>query len=239
MSAWFIAGTDTEIGKTHAACALMSALKSADQANASACEHKGGQHGLRKLAAMKPIAAGIDAGGYNDDVERLRAVANVEIPRDWMTPYLFQPAIAPHLAAQEAGVEINIPSIVSAFRQIETRADDIVVEGVGGFRVPLNDTEDTADLAVALGLPVILVVGLRLGCLSHALLSAEAIESRGLKLAGWIGNHIDPAMARQAANILAIKKRFNAPCLGLLPFDLTVDVEQAGRHLRSSLSQLP
>ena len=202
MSAWFIAGTDTEVGKTHAACALISALRAQG----------------RKVAAMKPIAAGTDAQGRNDDIERLRAVANVEVPRELMTPYLFAPAIAPHLAAQEAGVRIEIAPIVDAFQQLALLADNVVVEGVGGFRVPLNDHQDTADLAVALGLPVILVVGLRLGCLSHALLTAEAIERRGLKLAGWIANHIDPAMERQSANIAALTARLNAPCLGSLPF---------------------
>lgn len=203
MSAWFIAGTDTEIGKTHAACALVAGLAAQG----------------RRVAAMKPIAAGVDADGRNDDVERLRALATVDVPRQLMTPYLFAPPIAPHLAAEEVGRRIEIPAIVAAFHAIEQLADDVVVEGVGGFRVPLNAEQDTADLAVALGLPVILVVGLRLGCLSHALLSAEAIDRRGLVLAGWIGNHIDPAMERQAANVAALQTRLGAPCLGVLPFD--------------------
>lgn len=216
MSAWFIAGTDTEVGKTHAACALIAALVAQG----------------RQVAAMKPIAAGVDAAGHNDDVERLRAVANVDLPRQLMTPYLFAPPIAPHLAAAEAGVSIEIPTIVAAFRQIQSLADDVVVEGVGGFRVPLNDDEDSADLAVALNLPVVLVIGLRLGCLSHALLSAEAIARRGLKLAGWIGNHIDPAMARKNANIAALETRLDAPCLGLLPFDPSRDAAAAGAWLK-------
>lgn len=222
MSAWFIAGTDTEIGKTHAACALIAALAGRG----------------RRVAAMKPIAAGIDAAGHNDDVERLRAVANVDIPRELMTPYLFAPPIAPHLAAAEAQANIEIPRLVAAFRQIEALADDVVVEGVGGFRVPLNAEQDTSDLAVALGLPVILVVGLRLGCLSHALLTVEAIERRGLTLAGWIGNHIDPAMARQSANVTALTLRLQAPCLGLLPFDADGDAQRAGNCLAAGLSNL-
>ena len=215
MSHWFIAGTDTEIGKTHAACALIAALT---------------RQG-RKVAAMKPIAAGVDTDGHNEDVERLRAVANVDIPREWMTPYLFAPPIAPHLAAAEVGVRIEISTIVAAFHQVASRADDVVIEGVGGFRVPLNDAEDTADLAVALGLPVILVVGLRLGCLSHALLSAEAITRRGLNLAGWIGNHIDPGMARQEANILALKQRIAAPCIGVLPFAPDAGIIEAAQQI--------
>ena len=202
MSAWFIAGTDTEIGKTHAACALISALAASG----------------RRVAAMKPIAAGLDADGRNDDIDRLCAAANVALPPALMTPYLFAPAIAPHLAAEEAGRTIAPETIVAAFRQVAALADDVVVEGVGGFRVPLNDREDTADLAVALGLPVVLVVGLRLGCLSHALLTAEAIVARGLTLAGWIGNHIDPAMERQQGNVAALAARLPAPCLGLIPF---------------------
>ncbi|HET6718830.1 MAG TPA: dethiobiotin synthase [Rhodocyclaceae bacterium] len=222
MSAWFIAGTDTEIGKTHAACALIAALTG----------------GGRRVAAMKPIAAGVDAAGRNDDVERLRATANVDVPRELMTPYLFAPPIAPHLAAAEAGVAIEIPRLVTAFRQLEQLADDVVVEGVGGFRVPLNAEQDTSDLAVALGLPVILVVGLRLGCLSHALLTVEAIERRGLTLAGWIGNHIDPAMERQSANVAALQRRLPAPCLGLLPFDADRDVVRAGLCLATALSTL-
>ena len=216
MSAWFITGTDTEIGKTHAACALIAALA----ANG------------RRVAAMKPVAAGVDGDGRNDDVERLRAVANIDIPRPLMTPYLFAPAIAPHLAAEEAGTVIAIPAIVAAFGQIRARADDVVVEGVGGFRVPLNADQDTADLAVALALPVILVVGLRLGCLSHALLTAEAIARRQLKLAGWIGNVIDPAMTRQSANIDALSHGLGAPCLGVLPFDPTGNAYLAGAGLK-------
>lgn len=203
MSAWFIAGTDTEIGKTHTACALIASLVARG----------------RRVAAMKPIAAGTDESGRNDDVERLRARANVAVPQEWMTPYLFAPAIAPHLAALEDGRRIEIDTIVEAFSRIAALADDVVVEGVGGFRVPLGDQTDTADLAVALRLPVILVVGLRLGCLSHALITAEAIAARGLTLAGWIGNHIDPAMLRQEANIAALKARLPAPCLGILPHD--------------------
>lgn len=215
MSSWFIAGTDTEVGKTHAACALVAALTGRG----------------RRVAAMKPIAAGVDAAGRNDDVERLRAVANVALGRPLMTPYLFAPPIAPHLAAAEAGVVIALPEIVAAYRAVAAQADDVVVEGVGGFRVPLNDHQDSADLALALGLPVILVVGLRLGCLSHALLSAEAIERRGLQFAGWIGNQIDPAMARQDANVATLKQRLAAPCLGLLPYDQKRDPVAAAARL--------
>jgi dethiobiotin synthetase len=203
MNHLFVTGTDTEVGKTYAACALIHALRA---------------NGLA-VAAMKPVAAGTDAQGHNEDVELLRAAATVDVPREWMTPYLFAPPIAPHLAAAEAGQRIDLARIGLCFEHIARRADAVVVEGVGGFRVPLNEREDAADLAAMLGLPVVMVVGLRLGCLNHALLTAESIERRGLRLAGWIGNAIDPAMARPVANVDALRSRLAAPCLGLLPHD--------------------
>ena len=216
----FIAGTDTEVGKTYAACALIHALRS---------------RGLA-VAAMKPVAAGTDADGRNDDVERLRAAASVDVPRDWMTPYLFAPPVAPHIAAAEAGQRINLARIGRCYEEIARRADAVVVEGVGGFRVPLNEREDAGDLAAMLGLPVVLVVGLRLGCLNHALLTAEAIDRRGLRLAGWIGNAIDPSMARPEANMDALRARLAAPCLGLLPHDPAGDPQRASSWLNASVT---
>lgn len=201
----FVTGTDTGVGKTLAACALLHALA---------------QRGLR-TAAMKPVAAGAEmtAGGWvNEDVDALVAAATVPAPRSLVNPYCFAPPIAPHLAAAAAGVKIDLAAILAAHRQLSAAADCTVVEGVGGFCVPLNAREDTADLAQALGLPVILVVGLRLGCLSHALLTAQAIRARGLQLAGWIANRIDPAMAAAADNIAALDARLAAPRLGVIPF---------------------
>jgi len=153
-----------------------------------------------------------------------------------MTPYLFEPPVAPHLAAAEAGRRIDLAHIGLCFEELARRADAVVVEGVGGFRVPLNEREDAADLAAMLGLPVVLVVGLRLGCLNHALLTAEAIERRGLRFAGWIGNSIDPAMARPEANIATLRNRLPAPCLGLLPFDPARRPESASHRLNAPVT---
>ncbi len=199
-SAWFITGTDTEIGKTFVACALLHAFR-----------HQG-----RQALAMKPVAAGENGDGLNDDVERLLAAASWQPPRTLINPYCFQPAIAPHIAAAEAGADIELGRIVDAFRQLQTMADVVLVEGVGGFRVPLGSRHDTADLASLLALPMILVVGMRLGCLNHALLTAEAIAARGLRLAGWVANCIDPAMSRSAENLAALASRLPAPLLGVV-----------------------
>ena len=203
MARYFLTGTDTDVGKTYAACALLHAFRA---------------RGF-SVAAMKPIAAGTDSQGRHDDIEQLRRAASVDLPRELMTPYLFAPAVAPHLAAAEAGVRIDLAHIEDCLHALSGRTDTLIVEGVGGFRVPLNESEDSADLACRLGLPVLLVVGLRLGCLNHALLTVEAIERRGLALAGWIGNTVDPAMARPEGSILALRQRLSAPCLGILPHD--------------------
>lgn len=199
--AYFLTGTDTEIGKTFITCALLLRAR---------------QLGL-KAAGIKPVAAGTDAAGRNDDVERLRAAGNVVLAADVSNPYCFAPAIAPHLAAAEAGVAIDFARIATACASARSQADLVIVEGVGGFRVPLGVDRDSADLAVALALPVILVVGLRLGCLNHALLTAEAIAARGLTLSGWVANRIDPDMARADDNIAALRDRLGAPLLGSVP----------------------
>ena len=208
--AYFLTGTDTEIGKTFVTCALL---------------HRARQLGL-KAAGLKPVAAGTDAAGHNEDVEAIRAASNVALPTDVINPYRFASAIAPHLAAAEAGVSIDFGRIAAACASARQLADLVIIEGVGGFRVPLGvdrtpgalpTGRDSADLAVALGLPVILVVGLRLGCLNHALLTAEAIAARGLTLAGWVANQVDPAMARAEDNIAALSERLAAPLLGSVP----------------------
>ena len=165
--AWFVTGTDTEVGKTFITCALLLALR---------------DHGIKAIG-MKPISAGTDADGKNEDVEQLLAAAGVDAPRDLVNPYLFQPAIAPHIAAAETGRRIDIAHIVAACARLRQMADVVLVEGVGGFCVPLGPHCDTADLVEQLGLPVILVVGMRLGCINHALLSQQAISARGLELA--------------------------------------------------------
>ncbi len=199
--AYFLTGTDTEIGKTFITCALL---------------HHAAQRGL-KAAGIKPVAAGTDAAGVNEDVASIRAASNLALPPEIVNPYCFKAAIAPHIAAAEEGVTIDFAPIAAACEHARQLADLLIVEGVGGFRVPLGVDRDSADLAVALGLPVILVVGLRLGCINHALLTAEAIATRGLTLAGWVANRIDPAMPRQEENIAALAARLGAPLLGSVP----------------------
>ena len=200
-SAYFLTGTDTEIGKTFITCALL---------------HHAAQRGL-KAAGIKPVAAGTDAAGVNEDVASIRAASNLALPPKIVNPYCFKAAIAPHIAAAEEGVTIDFAPIAAACEHARQLADLLIVEGVGGFRVPLGVDRESADLAVALGLPVILVVGLRLGCINHALLTAEAIAARGLTLAGWVANRIDPAMPRQEENIAALAARLGAPLLGSVP----------------------
>jgi len=212
--AWFVTGTDTDVGKTFVCCALLHVLKG-----------KG-----VKAIGMKPVAAGTNVDGTNDDVERLIAASGVHTPRELINPYLFRPAIAPHIAAAEAGRPIDIGHIVSAFNGLCAMADAVLVEGVGGFCVPLGPSCDTADLAEELGLPLILVVGMRLGCINHALLSQQAITARGLKLAGWVANCIDPEMSRFEENLAALKQRISAPLLGVIPDNSTP--ESAAKLIR-------
>ncbi|MEF8698364.1 MAG: dethiobiotin synthase [Candidatus Accumulibacter sp. UW26] len=200
VRAWFITGTDTEIGKTFVACALLHAFRNA---------------GLSALA-MKPVAAGLDENGLNDDVERLLVASSFAPARALVNPYAFEPAIAPHIAAADAGRVIELAPIAAAFAQLQAMADVVLVEGVGGFCVPLGETCDTADLAGWLELPLILVVGMRLGCINHALLTRQAIAARGLHLAGWVANRIDPAMSRFSENLQALEARLEAPLLGVV-----------------------
>ena len=209
--AWFVTGTDTEVGKTFSTCALLHVLR---------------RHGVHAVG-MKPVAAGTDDEGRNDDVEALLAASATRLPRELVNPYLFQPAIAPHIAAAEAGQRIDIGHIVATFGALRELADAVLVEGVGGFCVPLGDDSDTADLAERLALPVILIVGMRLGCINHALLTEQAIAARGLKLAGWIANRIDPAMPRFAENLAALTGRIGAPLLGVIPANSTPKVAAA------------
>lgn len=200
---YFITGTDTEIGKTHATCALLAT------ANA---------RGLR-AAALKPVAAGTDSNGHNDDVMRLMAAANVALPVTTVNPWLLQEPLSPHIAARRAGVEITVPPIIECFHAACEQTDLLLVEGVGGLYAPLSDTLSQPDLIRELDIPVILVVGLRLGCLNHALLTTTALQQEGLNLAGWIGNLVDPNFQAQDENIQTLKQRLDAPCLGILPYD--------------------
>ncbi|UCV18164.1 dethiobiotin synthase [Ferribacterium limneticum] len=216
--AYFLTGTDTEIGKTFITCALL---------------HRAGLDGL-KAVGLKPIAAGTDGAGLNDDVEAIRAASNVELPRQIINPYCFKPAVAPHIAAAEAGVSIEFGPIRASCDAARQQADLVIVEGVGGFCVPLSGEQSTADLAVNLGLPVILVVGMRLGCINHALLTAEAITARGLKLAGWVANRIDPMMSRFEENLATLQTLLPAPLLGVVPHG-----PQGGAHGAAAFLKLP
>jgi dethiobiotin synthetase len=200
----FVTGTDTEIGKTLVSSALLHAL---------------GAAGVR-AAGMKPLAAGAelrDGVWHNEDVDQIHAAAPLKLPRELTTPYLLRTPAAPHIAAEIDGVTIEPKKILDCYAQVRAQAEAVVVEGVGGFRVPLTDRYDTADLARDLRLPVVLVVGLRLGCISHALLTAEAIAARGLQLVGWVANTVDPAMGHMAGNIDALAARLDAPLLGHVP----------------------
>ena len=218
MNGYFITGTDTEIGKTLIASALLHALALT---------------GVR-AAGMKPVAAGAEWRNgvwHNDDADQLAQAASLSLPTALSTPYLLREPAAPHVAAALEGVIIELGHILACYRMIEAQADAVVVEGVGGFMVPLSDDFTTADLAQQLGLPVILVVGLRLGCLNHALLTAEAIAARGLTLAGWVCNVVDTQMAHAEANVAALKQRLPAPFLGLVPRLSTADAAAAAGHL--------
>ncbi len=199
----FVAGTDTEIGKTFVSCTLLHSFA----------------HANLRAAAMKPIASGaVERDGvlHNEDADQLDAAANVALPDAIRTPFMMREPIAPHIAAAREGIVLDIARIAEA-HAIARRQADIVVEGVGGFRVPLDDRHDTADLAVALGVPVVLVVGMRLGCISHAMLTVEAIAARGLKLAGWVANRVDPHMLYPDENIATLRARIDAPLIGVIP----------------------
>jgi dethiobiotin synthetase len=194
---WFVTGTDTGVGKTQASVALLQALRAQG----------------RRCVGMKPVSAGGD-----EDALALRAASSVSVSAELDNPYRLQAPLSPHIAAAREGVAIDVALLRERFAALQERADAVVVEGAGGFCVPLTDTLTGADLAAALRLPVILVVGLRLGCLNHALLTHEAIAARGLKLAGWIANHIDPAMSEPEANVAFLRQRLAAPLLAEWPW---------------------
>lgn len=219
--ACFVTGTDTGVGKTLISSALL---------------HRLSQTGL-KTAGMKPLAAGAEMRNgelYNDDVASLAAASSLSLPHDLIVPYLLREPAAPHIAASLEQKVIEPQRLLDAYTQITESADAVVVEGVGGFRVPLTDDFDTADLAARLQLDVILVVGLRLGCLNHALLTAEAIAARGLKLTGWVANQIDPAMPHQAANLEALSQRLPAPLLGVVRWMTVPSASEAAASIDPS-----
>ena len=214
----FITGTDTGVGKTLVACALLHAFAALG----------------KRVIGMKPVAAGAQLNNgvwINDDVAQLIAASNVSAPRDAVNPYCFEPPIAPHIAAEIQNKIIKNNILCESYRRLSALADIVIVEGAGGFCVPFNDQESSADLARELALPVVLVVGMRLGCLNHALLTAEAITARGLRLAGWVANEIDPTMSHQQGNIDALRSRLSAPLLGRVPYIAQASAEVAAQYL--------
>ena len=219
----FVTGTDTGVGKTRIAAALCMAYAAR----------------RKRVAAMKPVASGCtqtSAGLRNEDAEALLAAMTVRAAYDEVNPYAFEPAIAPHIAATEAGCSIDFQLLDGCYERLCRHSDVIIVEGAGGWLAPLDATHTFADLAVRWKLDVILVVGLRLGCLNHALLTAEAIETRGLQLAGWVGNSVDPNFQRREANTDTLRTRLAANCLGILPYS----PDSSAREISSTfLSMLP
>jgi dethiobiotin synthetase len=203
--AYFVTGTDTGSGKTTIASALIRHFVN---------------QGLQTVG-MKPIASGcdfVDGQAINEDVTALIQASNINGPMTIVNPYRFMPAIAPHIAASQAGVNIDTKVILDAYHQLSRIADVVIVEGAGGFLVPINAGQTLADLAIQLDIPIILVVGMRLGCINHALLTVEAIKSRGLTLAGWVANQVDPHMAEFEANLQTLQQRIEIPCLGVVGY---------------------
>lgn len=203
---FFVTGTDTGVGKTLVSCALL---------------HAYAKHGY-SVIGMKPVVAGCENGQWQD-VELLKAASTVTAPSSWINPYAFAEPIAPHIAAQKVGATIDPEVIRYSYDHLRTKAEITIVEGVGGFLVPLGGRWDTGDLARMLELPVILVVGMRLGCLSHTLLTVRAIEAAGLTLAGWVANRIDPDMQAPEENLHALIERLDSPLLGVLPYQAEVE----------------
>ncbi len=213
----FVTGTDTGVGKTLISAAMLHGL----------ARHHG------RVVGMKPVAAGlvqVDGQWVSEDALALRAASTVRVPPELDNPVALPDPLSPHLAAQRAGRHVTVAELLQAQRRLQAHADLVLVEGAGGWRVPLNDSETLADLARALAAPVVLVVGLRLGCLNHALLTAAAIRADGLRLAGWVANAIDPDMACRDENIATLQARLGAPLLGVVPWMAQPDARQIPLH---------
>lgn len=219
MSGFYVTGTDTGIGKTIASTALLHALRS---------------QGMR-ATGMKPVASGCEpsaAGWRNEDALALLAASDPQPLYADLNPYALPLPLAPEIAAREADVAIRLDTLVSAFQRLQDLADAVVVEGVGGWSAPLSATLDQVDLVRVLRLPVVMVVGMRLGCINHARLTARAIAADGCELVGWIANHMDPDMQRQDENFELLRMRLQAPCWGRLPFSPKPDAQDMSRALR-------
>ncbi len=219
MPGYFVTGTDTEVGKTFCSAALLAAARANGQ----------------KALGLKPIAAGCEitaAGPRNEDALALIEASGSNLDYDIINPWALTPSIAPHIAAQEAGVRLAADAVAAHCRQHLPETGLNIVEGAGGWLVPLNESESFADIAIQLKLPVILVVRLRLGCINHALLTALAIEQSGLTLAGWIANAGPDGMDRQQQNIDTLTERLPVPRLGCMPWlGDTADMSVAAQHL--------
>jgi dethiobiotin synthetase len=223
---FFVTGTDTGVGKTRVACALLHALA---------------VRGATSIG-MKPVAAGaqrVRGALVNDDVAALKAASSVAAPEALVNPYCFEPPVAPHIAAGEAGVTIDLARIKSAYAGLAALAEWVVVEGAGGFCVPLGRGFGTDDLARELGLPVILVVGMRLGCLNHALLTARAVRAAGLRLAAWAANEIEPDFAFVGENVETLIERLGAPLLARFAYAPDRDVQALAGELSLRHLQVP
>lgn len=220
---YFVTGTDTGVGKTLVTAALLRRLRNAGVA----------------VAGMKPVAAGAadgPEGRANADALLLQAESSVRHPYATVNPWLFEPAIAPHIAAAEAGLSIDTGRIVAAHERLRAGAEVVLAEGAGGFLVPLDAKRSCAELPGLLGMEVLLIVGLRLGCLNHALLTAEAIAARGLAFSGWVGNSIDADFPRRDANLATLTARLAAPCLGIVPWMTEPAVGKAAAALSGALA---
>jgi len=215
---FFVTGTDTGVGKTLVSSALLRAWRGRG----------------RSVAGLKPVASGsvpTPDGLRNEDALALQAESSRPWPYEVVNPYAFEPPVAPHVAAAEAGVEVRLDRILACFGELRQASDTVVVEGAGGFLVPLGPQWSFADLPRALGLEVILVVGLRLGCLNHAFLTAEAVAARGLTLAGWVGSLVDPRFERLPENLASLHAGLPAPCLGVIPHLSPPDLDRAAAAL--------
>ncbi|GAB3097249.1 dethiobiotin synthase [Lysobacter terrae] len=218
LNSLYVTGTDTGIGKSVASAALLYALRARG----------------RRAVGMKPVASGCEAtaeGWRNDDALALQQASYPVPPYADVNPFALPNPLAPELAAADAGVELTLAPIVSAYGRLSATADAVVVEGVGGWAAPLTAALDQVDVVRALELPVVLVVGLRLGCISHARLTARAIEADGARIVGWIANDIDPAMARQDDNFAILQRVLPIPCWGRLPHSAAPDPRAMATHL--------
>ncbi len=218
MDRLFVTGTDTGVGKTVASAALLHAFRA---------------RGLHAVG-MKPVASGCTstpAGWRNDDALALQAASDPVPPYDDLNPYALPAPLAPEIAAREAGVDVQLGVLVSAFERLHPLADRVLVEGVGGWAAPLTATLDQRHLVEELRLPVVLVVGMRLGCINHARLSARAIQDDGARLVGWIANEVDPAMARRDENFALLSARMSVPCWGRLPYAPEASAAELAKYL--------